>query len=100
GMAVRLFLDLDTLPSETLLVDGNQHRVELTERKAAVADFPALSLRIVRLDMSGGAFEGETNDLSPRWQQGLDDLIGLLRAEPSILRLTYRAAADDAGLAE
>jgi uncharacterized repeat protein (TIGR01451 family) len=94
-----LKLDPRTLPTGYRITTENPRVVRLTAGKMTELNFGAAIGRVVRLDLQEGAFLPSDTALRPEWQQGIDRLIGLLRQEQSVLRLTYLAPGTDAGLA-
>lgn len=82
-------LDTRTLPTGYRLTTENPRVVRLTAGKMSKLNFGAAIGRVVRLDLTDAAFEEGSLILKGRWRQGIDDLIGLLRQEHSVLRLSY-----------
>src|SRR5690606_12396369 len=90
GTEVRLFLDLDSLPADMRLNGATPRIVTLAESGEVTVNFTAVTLRVIRLDISGEAFTGDGDTLEPRWLEGVERLVGLLSEEASILRISYR----------
>lgn len=99
GLAVELLAEIDSLPGGYRLSGENPQAITLTEDQSVTANFAVVSGRIVRLDISGAAFEERSTNLKQRWFEGIDRLVDLLRKEFSILRLTYRIDGDREELA-
>ncbi|WMT92759.1 DUF6923 family protein [Pelagibacterium sp. H642] len=95
-----LKLDIRTLPTGYRLTTENPRVVRLTAGKMTELNFGASIGRVVRLDLQDGAFEPGLVDLRPEWEGGIDDLIGFLAQEQSVLRLTYIEAGADPDLAQ
>lgn len=94
GATIRLFPDLESLPPETRLEGELPRIVQLSAEETVTVDFSAITLRIIRLDISGAAFEGTSATLDARWLEGIERLVTLLEDEVSILRISYRAGTD------
>ncbi|WP_338531148.1 DUF7507 domain-containing protein [Nitratireductor thuwali] len=89
GSTFIMKLDPRTLPTGYRMVSENPRTVRLTAGKASRLNFAAAIGRLVRLDLTAEAFEPGSTALRPEWEQGLGQLIALLSAEPSTLRLAY-----------
>ena len=92
-----LKLDLRSLPSGYQITTENPRVVRLTRGKISELNFGARIAKIVTIELSGAAFEGDGLTLKPEWQAKLPALIVSLKAEPSILRLNYAEGPGDAG---
>ncbi|WP_159586537.1 DUF6923 family protein [Chelativorans xinjiangense] len=92
-------LDPRTLPTGYRLTTENPRVVRLTAGKLTKLNFGAAIGRVVRLDLSEGAFVPGRAELSERWTAGVDELIAVLAAEQSVLRLSYIDAGTEAELA-
>ncbi|WP_143038445.1 DUF7507 domain-containing protein [Nitratireductor aquibiodomus] len=92
-------LDIRTLPTGYRVTTENPRVVRLTAGKMTKLNFGASIGRVVRLDLRDEAFEPGGTDLVRQWEQGVDQLIGVLRKEESVLRLSYVDASADADLA-
>ena len=99
GQSFILKLDEDSLPRGTLVVTENPRVVRLTPGRIARVDFGVARLRAIEVQVTADAFLAGRSDLDPSFRSRLDQLIGVLRAEPGILRLTYRGPRSDAPLA-
>ncbi|HWU18514.1 MAG TPA: choice-of-anchor D domain-containing protein [Devosia sp.] len=93
-------LDPRTLPTGYRLTTENPRVVRLTAGKMTSLDFGVAIGRVVRLDLQDQAFEAGSTELRPQWAQGVDQLIGVLDQEQSVLRLTYFDPGPDTELAE
>ncbi|WP_252272769.1 SdrD B-like domain-containing protein [Pseudomonas subflava] len=88
-----LKVDERTLPSGYRIVTENPRVVRMTQGRLVKANFGASIHRVVRLDLSGEAFDAH-NALTAQYQARLDEVLVLLYAEPSILRIAYRMPVD------
>ena len=93
-------LDPRTLPSGYRLTTENPRVVRLTAGKMTSLDFGVAIGRVVRLDLQDQAFEPGSTELLPQWAAGVDQLIGVLDEEQSVLRLSYIDPGADPELAE
>ena len=93
-------LDTRTLPSGYRLTTENPRVVRLTAGKMTSLDFGVAIGRVVRLDLQDQAFEAGSTELQPQWMQGIDQLIGFLAEEQSVLRLSYIDPGADPDLAQ
>ncbi|WEX10576.1 hypothetical protein [Chelativorans sp. AA-79] len=93
-------LDPRTLPTGYRLTTENPRVVRLTAGKMTELNFGASIGRVVRLDLAAEAFVPGEAELSAEWAAGIDQLIEVLSAEQSVLRLSYVDAAGDETLAE
>ncbi|MBU2923148.1 SdrD B-like domain-containing protein [Colwellia sp. 1_MG-2023] len=82
-----LKIDERTLPSGFRITTENPRVVRLTRGKMVKANFGATIHRVVRIQLSAGAFEGDK--LNDESQQQLQSAIKALHFKPSILRLAY-----------
>lgn len=94
-----LKLDEDSLPSGTLVVTENPRVVRLTPGRVARVDFGVARLRTVEVQVTAEAFLAGRANLDPSFRPRLDQLIGVLRREPGVLRLTYRGSRAEGELA-
>lgn len=83
-----LKVDERTLPSGYRIVTENPRVVRMTQGRLVKANFGASIHRVVRLDLTGEAFDGER--LTTAFQARMDEVLAALHAEPSILRIAYR----------
>lgn len=88
-----LKVDERTLPSGYRIITENPRVVRMTQGRLVKANFGASIHRVVRLDLSSDAFEAN-NQLTAPYQARLDEVLQLLYAEPSILRIGYRMPVD------
>src|SRR5215472_15515967 len=95
-----LKLDDRTLPSGFRLTTDQLQIKHATAGKALKFDFGASIHRVVAIDLSDAAFEPGTTEIRDQWKPRLDVLLRELRKEPSLLRLSYVADTEDAGLVE
>jgi len=92
-------LDERTLPTGYRLTTENPRVVRLTAGKMTELNFGASIGRVVRLDVAGEAFVPGEVELTRRWAEGVDQLIGVLAEEQSVLRLSYIDSTTDRELA-
>ncbi|MGB8816694.1 MAG: SdrD B-like domain-containing protein, partial [Rhizobiaceae bacterium] len=95
-----LKLDTRTLPTGYHVTTENPRVIRLTAGKVSKLNFGAAIGRVVRLDLRGDAFAGDSAKLKPEWNEGIAQLIATLSEENSVLRLTYFAGQEDASLAK
>ena len=88
-----LKLDARTLPSGYRMTTENPRVVRATRGKMVKLNFGATLHRVVRLEISDAAFEGEA--LRPEWKRQFEDLPRLLEEKPSVVRLVYRYLPPD-----
>lgn len=88
-----LKVDERTLPSGYRITTENPRVVRMTQGRMVKANFGASIHRVVRLDLNSEAF-GTDNRLTTQYQTRLGDVLTLLYAEPSILRIGYRMPVD------
>lgn len=88
-----LKVDERTLPSGYRIVTENPRVVRMTQGRLVKANFGASLHRVVRLELTAEAF-GADHRLAPEYRARLDEVLALLHAEPSILRLAYRLPLD------
>ena len=94
-----LKLDEDSLPRGTLVVTENPRVVRLTPGRIARVNFGVARLRAIEVQVTADAFLAGRANLDPSFRARLDQLIGVLRDEPGILRLTYRGPRSERALA-
>ncbi|MGH6859377.1 MAG: DUF7507 domain-containing protein, partial [Phyllobacterium sp.] len=82
-------LDTRTLPTGYGLTTENPKVIRLTAGKMSKLNFGASIGHVVRLDLTDGAFETGGIVLRDEWSRGLDQLIGVLKQQPSTLRIFY-----------
>ncbi|MGB8130233.1 MAG: hypothetical protein WCG81_10615 [Candidatus Angelobacter sp.] len=95
-----LKLDDRTLPSGYRMSTDLMQIKHATSGKALKFDFGASIYRVVAIDLSDAAFEPGKTDIRTQWKPRVDVLLGELRKAPSVLRLSYVADTEDAGLVE
>ena len=88
-----LKVDERSLPSGYRITTENPRVVRMTQGRLVKANFGASIHRVVRLDLNSQAF-GADNRLTAQYQARLGDVLTLLYAEPSILRIGYRMPVD------
>jgi uncharacterized repeat protein (TIGR01451 family) len=93
-----LKLDDRTLPSGYRVTSENPLVQRATRGKMMKFNFGATLHRVVRLDISDAVFEPGTTDMRPQWQPRTGLLMGELRKAPSVLRISYLADVEEAGL--
>ncbi|HET7752042.1 MAG TPA: SdrD B-like domain-containing protein [Terriglobales bacterium] len=95
-----LKLDDRTLPSGFRMSTDLMQIKHATAGKALKFDFGASIYRVVAVDLSDAAFEPGSTEIRTQWKPRVDVLLGELRKAPSVLRLSYVADTEDAGLVE
>ena len=93
-------LDERTLPTGYRLTTENPRDVRVTRGKMVKLNFGATVHRVVRLELSGAAFVGESLDLAPEWAGQLAALPEKLKERPSVLRIAYRSGNETAELGQ
>lgn len=88
-------LDERTLPSGFRMTTENPRVVRATRGKMVKLNFGAVIHRVVRVEVSDAAFEGDGVGLKPEWQKRFDSLPGQLREKPSVVRFAYRVEGGD-----
>lgn len=99
GKTYMMKLDPRSLPSGYRIISENPRAVRLTAGKTTDVSFATALTRVVRLDITGSAFEQGSEQLMTQWQERIIALIATLEAEPSVLRIVYRAQGDEGALA-
>jgi uncharacterized repeat protein (TIGR01451 family) len=95
-----LKLDDRTLPSGFRSSTG-QIRVERATRgKALRFNFGASIHRVIALEIADAVFEPGSTQMRTQWKPRLSLLLEELQKGPAVLRLTYLADVEDAGLVE
>ncbi len=84
-----LKLDTASLPHGYHLTTENPRDVRLTRGKVTKLNFGVTKSCDVALDIRRDAFVGNTPQLKPKWEQGLDQLTQVLQQCPGTLKLTY-----------
>jgi uncharacterized repeat protein (TIGR01451 family) len=93
-------LDERTLPSGFRVTTENPRIVRATRGKMIKLDFGATIHRVVRVEVSDVAFNGDGTELLPDWGKRFDDLPAQLREKPSVVRLAYRVENGNGELAQ
>jgi len=95
-----LKLDDRTLPSGFRMSTDLMQIKHATAGKALKFDFGASIYRVVAVDLSDAVFEPGSTEIRTQWKPRVDVLLNELRKAPSVLRLSYVADTEDAGLVE
>jgi len=82
-------LDERTLPSGYRVTTENPRVVRLTRGKLVKLNFGAALHRMLRIDIDAAAFTADGDDLTSVATQQLDELLEILKQQPSQLRLSY-----------
>lgn len=93
-------LDERTLPSGYRVTTENPRDVRVTRGKMVKLNFGATVHRVIRLDLSGAAFIGDSKELQASYLSELEKLPEQLQARPSVLRIAYRRGTESADLAK
>lgn len=93
-------LDERTLPSGYRVTTENPRDVRVTRGKMTKLNFGATVHRVMRLELSGAAFDGSGTQLQAAYAAELDKLPAQLQERPSVLRIAYRRGAEPADLAQ
>jgi hypothetical protein len=93
-----LKLDDRTLPSGFRMTTRQIQILRATSGKALQADFGASIHRVVSIDLLDDAFESGKTELRELWSPRINLLLEELRKSPAVLRLSYVADTEDAGL--
>jgi len=93
-----LKLDDRTLPSGFRMSTDQVQIKRATRGKALKFNFGASIHRVVGIDLSDAVFEPGTTEIRAQWQPRMNLLLEELRKAPSVLRLSYVADTEDAGL--
>lgn len=88
-----LKLDARTLPSGYRMTTENPRVVRATRGKMVKLNFGAALHRVIRLEVSDAAFEGDA--LKPEWKGRFEELPRLLAEKPGVVRLVYRHLPPD-----
>src|SRR5690606_16062933 len=92
-------LDPRSLPSGYRIISENPRTVRLTAGKVTRVNFAASVGRVVRIDLADAAFEPGGVDLRPEWNAKIMQLVQILEAEQSTLRMSYNGAEAERTLA-
>jgi uncharacterized repeat protein (TIGR01451 family) len=96
GSNLVLKVDERTLPSGYRITTENPASERATRGKAVKVNFGATVHRVVRLELKAAAFTDGQVALQPAHQPRLDQAVAALLERPSILRLAYQPAPDEA----
>lgn len=86
-------LDERTLPSGYRVTTDNPADVRVTRGKVSKLNFGATIHRVVRMELSDAAFEGNGDGLAAPWKQQIDTMMEQLKKKPSVLRIAYQRGA-------
>ncbi len=100
GSNFALKLDERTLPSGYRLSTRGVNLARATRGKALKMNFGATIDRVVSLDLVDAVFRPGSTLMRDQWKPRVDRLIEEMEAGPSILRLSYVADVEDAGLVD
>ena len=89
-----LKLDERTLPTGYRMTTENPLVVRLTDGKMTKMNFGASIHRVVRIDVSDGAFEPASTKLRDEWQKQVTSLEEKLDERPTVVRIAYRMSGD------
>jgi uncharacterized repeat protein (TIGR01451 family) len=95
-----LKLDDRTLPSGYRLTTDQLQIKRATRGKMLRINFGASIHRVVAIDLSDAAFEPHSTSIREQWRPRINLLLTELRKAPAVLRLSYVADTEDAGLVE
>ncbi len=93
-----LKLDDRTLPSGFRMSTDQVQIQRATRGKALRVNFGASIHRVVAVDLLDAAFEPGKTEIRVQWKPRLNLLLEELRKAPAVLRLSYVADTEDAGL--
>jgi uncharacterized repeat protein (TIGR01451 family) len=93
-----LKLDDRTLPSGYRMSTDKLQVRRATRGKLLRIDFGASIHRVVAIDLSDAAFEPGSTEIRIQWRSRIGLLLEELRKAPSVLRLSYVADTEEAGL--
>ena len=93
-----LKLDDRTLPSGFRMTTDQVQIQRATSGKALQVNFGASIHRVVSIDLLDAAFEPGKTEILDLWRPRLDLLLEELRKAPAVLRLSYVADTEEAGL--
>ena len=71
-----------------------------TRGKTLEVNFAASIHRVVAIDLSDAVFESGKTEIREQWKPRLNLLVQELRKAPAVLRLSYVADTEDAGLVQ
>ncbi|WP_455207592.1 isopeptide-forming domain-containing fimbrial protein [Kaarinaea lacus] len=93
-----LKLDERSLPSGYRVTTENPRVQRLTRGKMTRFNFGATVHHVVTLSVADGVFKSDSAEMRPQWTPRLGLLIEELRKQASVLRITYLADVERAGL--
>jgi uncharacterized repeat protein (TIGR01451 family) len=93
-----LKLDDRTLPSGFRMTTDRVQIMRATSGKALQINFGASIHRVISIDLLDDAFESGKTELRELWSPRINLLLEELRKAPAVLRLSYVADTEDAGL--
>ena len=91
-------VDERTLPSGFRMTTENPYTVRATRGKMIKMNFGAAIHRVVRIDLTDGAFEPGSEKLREQWQKKIQALESTLHESPTVVRLAYRMNKDSKSL--
>ncbi|MEM6594463.1 MAG: hypothetical protein AAF672_06695 [Pseudomonadota bacterium] len=89
GGNVILKVDTRTLPTGYRMTSENPRVLRVTAGKLAKINFGASISRVVDIDLTGTAFERNSDALKQRLEKGLTRLLQQIQDEPSVIRIAY-----------
>lgn len=92
-------VDERTLPTGYRLTTENPRDVRVTRGKMTKLNFGATVHRVIRLELSGAAFNGDSTELQASYLSEFEKLPEQLQERPSVLRIAYRRGVESADLA-
>jgi uncharacterized repeat protein (TIGR01451 family) len=95
-----LKLDERTLPTGYRMTTENPLVVRLTDGKMSKMNFGASISRVVRIDVSDGAFEPHSTKLTEEFLNEVISLDQTLQERPSIVRIAYRIKGEPRDLVD
>lgn len=95
-----LKLDNRTLPSGYRSSTEEIKVLRATRGKALRFNFAASIHRVIGLDVADEVFEPGTTQMRAQWRPRMSLLLAELKKAPAVLRVSYLADVDDAGLVE
>jgi len=91
GKTYLMKLDPRSLPTGYRILSENPRAVRLTAGKVSKLNFSVSVGRVVRLDVNDMAFLPGEAQLQPQWEGRLTNIVELLKSEPTIFRIVYKA---------
>ena len=93
-------LDERTLPTGYRVTTENPRVQRATRGKMLKFNFGSALHRVVSMDLADGVFVANSTEMHKQWIPRIDLLIKQLQEKPSVLRLSYLADVDDAGIVD